>query len=119
MPEERQSHARYPFIRGDQTLWNGDPVVSGAKYRDVKITSNEISSVHGTFQVYCLEATSKGIVEKRLSVPGPFRIIFDGEFEGFANAEKKFSELVKDAEGQHFHRVSAIEQMEFQAKTAK
>jgi hypothetical protein len=116
MNEKRRPFAHYNIIRGNQTLWKGDPSVSGARCCQVVVKSDEFISVHGTFQVYCVEGTSKGIVDGKLSVPEPFSVLFDQDFQGLQAATNKFRELIEGLERQGFRKYSMSDEFAFQAK---
>jgi hypothetical protein len=47
---------------------------------------------------------------------GPPELIFDEDFQGQADADKKFQELVKQAEREGFRVPSSMDILEFQAK---
>jgi|SRR6185437_1439993 len=116
MNEKRRPFTHCKIIRGDQTLWKGDPSVSGTRCCQVVVKSDEFISMHGTFQVYCVEGTSKGIVDGKLSVPGPFSILFDQDFQGFQAATNKFRELIEGLERQGFRKYSMSDEIAFQSK---
>jgi len=112
----KKSYARYFIIRGNHALWNGDPAVSGARFRQVVITSNEWNSTEGTFQVYALEGTGRGIVDAKLSVLPQPTVLFDGDFQGLDAAGEKFEQITKEAQAQGFRSISLIDELEFQSK---
>jgi hypothetical protein len=115
MPEKKEIFSRYYIVRGNRTLWVGNAVEDGARFRQVCITSNEWASPFGVFQVYCLQGTGQGLKDGTLHV-GPPELLFDNDFQGQADAEKQFAELVKQAESEGFRVPSSIEMLEFQAK---
>jgi len=117
MEKKRKPYARYYIVRGHQAFWNGDPSVSGSQFRQLVITSDEFNSTQGTFQVYGLEGTGKGIQDGKLSVSedGP-RILLDEDFVGLAAAGKKFKEMAEDAQRRGFKAVTLMDELEFQAK---
>ena len=120
MAEERKVYARYLFNRGLQTLWKGDPAKEGAQFREVAISSDEFNSTQGTFQVYELEGTGLGVKDGKFagSDKKP-RVVFDKDIRGLDEAVKKFTELVKEAEGQGFQRITLIDILEFESKLKK
>ena len=87
----------------------------GARFRQVCMTSNEWASSFGVFQVYCLQGAGHGLKDGTLQV-GPPELVFDADFQGQADADKKFDELVKQAQGEGFRVPSTMDILEFQAK---
>jgi hypothetical protein len=114
MPEKK-IFSRYYIVRGNQSLWIGNAVEDGARFRQVCMTSNEWASSFGVFQVYCLQGTGHGLKDGTLEV-GPPELIFDDDFQGQAEADKKFQELVQQAQGEGFRVPSTMDILEFQAK---
>jgi hypothetical protein len=112
----KKSYARYFIIRGNHALWNGDPAVSGSQFRQVVITSNEWNSTEGTFQVYAIEGTGRGIVGAELSVLLEPTVLFDGDFQGLDAAGEKFERIVNEAQAQGFRSISLIDEQKFQSK---
>ena len=47
---------------------------------------------------------------------GPPELLFDGDFQGQGEADKKFAELIRQAQQEGFRVPLAIEMLEFQAK---
>jgi hypothetical protein len=115
--EENKSYSKYYIIRGNLALWKGDPAESGTKFRQVIITSNEWNSSQGTFQVYAIEGTSKGIQERKLAIAddGP-ALLFDEDCRGLGAARERCSRLIQEAEALGFKPVTLIDEMELQAK---
>jgi hypothetical protein len=115
--ENRKHYARYYIVRGHQALWKGDPAENGAQFRQVAITSNEWNSTQGTFQVYALEGTGKGIRDGKLAVSSEDpKVLFDGDFQGLDAAGEKFDQIIKEAQAQGFRLVTLIDELKFQAK---
>ena len=56
------------IVRGLQTMWAGDAASPGSLFREFVITSNELNSTQGKFQVYGLEGASGGIKDADLSL---------------------------------------------------
>lgn len=115
MAEDKNNFARYYIVRGNQALWIGNAAENGARFRQVCITSNDWASPFGVFQVYCLQGISQGLQNGSLQV-GPPELIFDEDFQGQADADTKFDDLVKQAEREGFRTPSQVEILEFQAK---
>jgi GNAT superfamily N-acetyltransferase len=115
MPEEKKIFARYYIVRGNQALWIGDAAENGARFRQICITSNDWASPFGVFQVYCLQGTSKGLKDGTLQI-GPPELLFDGDFQGQGDADRKFNELIEQAKREGFRIPSGIELIEFEAK---
>jgi hypothetical protein len=117
MEKKRKPYARYYIVRGHQAFWKGDPAVSGSQFRQLVITSDEFNSTQGTFQVYELEGTGKGIQDGKLSVSQDEpRILVDEDFAGLDAAGKKFKEMAEDAQKRGFKAVTLMDELEFQAK---
>jgi len=115
--ENRKHYAKYYIVRGHQALWRGDPAENGAQFRQVAITSNEWNSTQGTFQVYALEGTGKGIRDGKLAVSDDDpNVFFDGDFQGLDAAGEKFDQIVNEAQKQGFRLVTLMDELEFQAK---
>ena len=114
MPEKK-IFSRYYIVRSNQALWIGNAVEDGTRFRQVCMTSDEWASPFGVFQVYCLQGVSHGLKDGTLQV-GPPELIFDGDFQGQADADKKFEELVSQAENEGFRVPSTMEILEFQSK---
>jgi hypothetical protein len=115
MPEKKEIFARYYIVRGNRALWIGNAADDGARFRQVCMTSNDWASPFGVFQVYCLQGTGQGLKGGILHV-GPPELLFDGDFQDQADADKKFTGLVKQAESEGFRVPSSIEMLEFQSK---
>jgi hypothetical protein len=115
MAEKKEIFSRYYIVRGNQALWVGNAVEDGARFRQVCMTSNEWASPFGVFQVYCLQGTGQGLKDGTLHV-GPPELLFDDDFQDQADADKKFAELVKQAESEGFRVPSTMQMLEFQAK---
>lgn len=115
MPGDKKIFARYYIVRGNQALWIGDAAEDGAQFRQVCITSNEWASPFGVFQVYCLQGTGKGLKDGTLQV-GPPELLFDGDFASQTDADRKFKELVEQANQKGFRVPSGMEMIDFQAK---
>jgi hypothetical protein len=115
MAEKKEIFSRYYIVRGNQALWVGNAVEDGARFRQVCMTSNERASPFGVFQVYCLQGTGQGLKDGTLHV-GPPELLFDDDFQDQADADKKFAELVKQAESEGFRVPSTMQMLEFQAK---
>lgn len=115
MPQEKKIFAKYYIFRRNQALWNGNAAEDGARFRQVCMTSDEWFSPFGAFQVYCLQAAGQGLERGILRV-GPPELLFDGDFNGQAEADKKFEELVRQAEKEGFRVPNMMEVLEFQAK---
>jgi hypothetical protein len=114
---DRKQNARYYVVRGHLALWKGDPAVSGSKFRQILVTSNEWNSTEGVFQVYGIEGTGKGISGGKLAILDTEPIcLFDGDFQGLETAGKKFDELVNLSIAEGFKPVTLIDVMEFQEK---
>lgn len=95
----------------------GDPAVSGSKFRQILVTSNEWNSTEGVFQVYGIEGTGKGTSGGKLAILDAEPIfLFDGDFQGLEIAGKKFDELLELSLAEGFNPISVIDAMEFQAK---
>jgi len=117
MARARKHYSRYYIVRGNQALWSGDPAEDGSKFRQFLITSNEFNSTVGTFQVYGLEGTGKGIRNGKLATSDEEpTMLFDEDFDGLEAASKKFGELVTKARSEGFQEMSFIELLEFEAK---
>jgi hypothetical protein len=117
MANERKHYARYFIVRGHQALWKGDPAENGTQFRQVAITSDEFNSTLGTFQVYALEGTGKGIRDGKFAKPDEEpKVLFDGDFQGFDAAAKKFKQIVEEAIANGFKQVTLMDEMEFQMK---
>jgi hypothetical protein len=117
MPDDknRHSYARYPIIRGSESFFNGDFSTNGTKCRQIMISSNEFASIHGTFQVYCVEGVSHGIVDGELSVPLPYSLLFDVDFNDFDAAKTKFTELIEETKKQGFRGFTLMDELNFQS----
>jgi|ERR1043166_2588147 hypothetical protein len=115
MGEEKKIFSRYYIVRENQALWTGNAAENGARFRQICMTSNEWMSSFGIFQVYCLQGTGQGLKDGILQV-GPPELLFDGDFQGLPDADKKFQELVKQAEREGFRELSTMEILEFEAK---
>jgi hypothetical protein len=86
----------------------------------VVITSDEWNSTEGTFQVLALEGIGKGIQNGKLAISqDETQVLFDNDFQAFDAAEKKFKELVEDAQTNGFDRITTIDVMEFESKARK
>ncbi len=109
------SHGRYYFIRGLQSLWKGDPLVSGSQFREIVITSNQWNSTEGTFQTYAVECCTIGLAEATMAVSREPKLLFDSDFEGLEAAAKKFTELSADARAQGYSVLSLFDELDFQA----
>src|SRR5208337_5124489 len=106
MAKARKHYSRYYIVRGDQTLWKGDPAEKGSQFRQFLITSNEFNSTLGTFQVYGLEGTGNGIQNGKFATSDDEpRILFDQDFQGLEAAGKQFDDLVKQTEADGFGRM--------------
>jgi hypothetical protein len=116
MTEKRKFYARYPYVRGNQALWRGDPSEGGAQFRQIVVTSNEWMLNQGVFQVYALEGTGNGIVDGKFSASPNPKVLCDEDVEGLEAAGQEFGRIVKEAEQQGFKRASFIDELEFQAK---
>ncbi len=117
MQKERKPYARYYIVRGHQALWKGDPAEDGSQFRQVVITSNEFNSTQGTFQLYALEGTGKGIQNGKLTVSEDDpHVLIDHDFKGLDSAGKKFTQVVKDAIANGYKPITLMDEMEFQAK---
>jgi|SRR6185437_3609652 len=114
MPEKK-IFARYYIVRGNQALWIGNAAENGARFRQVCMTSDEWASSFGVFQVYCLQGTSEGLERGALRVGQP-ELLFDADFEGQPNADKKFQELIQEAQREGFRVPTAMDLLEFQAR---
>ncbi len=115
MPEDKKVFARYHIVRGSQTMWIGDAAENGARFREVRMHSNDSTSPFGVFQVYCLQGRGQGLKDGTLRV-GPPELLFDADFQGQEEADNKFAELIRQAQQEGFRVPSAIEMLEFQAK---
>lgn len=117
MARAHKHYSRYYLVRGNQALWRGNPAEDGSKFRQFLITSNEFNSTLGTFQVYGLEGTGKGIQNGKFATSDEEpTVLFDGDFNGLEPASKKFSELVAQAQKDGFEEMSFIDLLEFEAK---
>jgi hypothetical protein len=117
MAKARKHYSRYYIVRGDQTLWKGDPAEKGSQFRQFLITSNEFNSTLGTFQVYGLEGTGNGIQNGKFATSDDEpRILFDQDFQGLEAAGKRFDDLVKQTEADGFGRMTFWDMLEFEAK---
>lgn len=117
MAKARKHYSRYYIVRGDQTLWKGDPAEKGSQFRQFLITSNEFNSTLGTFQVYGLEGTGNGIQNGKFATSDDEpRILFDQDFQGLEAAGKQFDDLVKQTEADGFGRMTFWDMLEFEAK---
>ena len=117
MARARKHYSRYFIVRGTQTLWKGDPAEKGSQFREFVITSNEFNSTLGTFQVYGLEGTGNGIQNGKFATSDDEpRILFDQDFGGLEVAGKKFNDLIKQAEGDGFTRITFWDMLEFETK---
>jgi hypothetical protein len=117
MEKERKPYARYYIVRGHQALWRGDPAENGSQFLQIVITSDEFTSTQGTFQLYALEGTSRGIQNGKFTISeNDPHILIDEYFPGLDAAGKKFKEIVEQAEAKGYRPVSIMDEMEFQAK---
>jgi hypothetical protein len=116
MAEVRKVYSRYIFNRGLVTLWKGDPATPGALYRSIVLTSPDFNSTAAVFQVLALEGAGKGIEGGKFAGPqGEARVLFDKDFNG-EEAAKQFNDLVTEAEGNGFARMTFWDQIEFEEK---
>jgi hypothetical protein len=115
MPEQKKVFSRYYIVRGNCALWIGNAAEGGARFRQVCMTSDDWASPFGVFQVYCLQGTGHGLKDGTLHM-GPPELLFDGDFQGQKNADKKFQELIEQAEREGFRVPSTMEMLDFQAK---
>jgi hypothetical protein len=117
MARAKKHYSRYFIVRGDQTLWKGDPAGEGSQFRQFVITSNEFTSTLGTCQVYGLEGTGNGIQNGKLAISDDEpSILFDQEFNGLEAAGRQFKDLVKQSEADGFVRMTFWDILEFEAK---
>ena len=117
MERERKFYARYYIIRGQQALWKGGPAEAGSQYRNVVITSNAFTSTQGTFQVYALKGTGKGIQDGEFAGPeNEPQLFFDEDFQGLDAAGKKFSQIVKVSIADGFTPFTLMDELELQAR---
>jgi len=112
---ERKSYGRYYFIRGHQSLWKGDPSLSGSRFREVVITSNQWNSTAGVFQVYAIECQSLGMLDATLDVSPAPQLLFDADFDGLAVAAKQFAELANSAKADGYSVLSLFDELDFQS----
>lgn len=114
---ERKTYSRYNIVRGQGTLWKGNPAQSGAAFREFLITSDDWNSTVAIFQVYAIEGMSQGIKGGTLSIEHKkTKLLCDGDFKGLEAAEKKFKELVDDAIKQGFKELSFFDHADFEQK---
>jgi len=97
-------------------LWKGDPALSGTGFRQVVITSNDWNATEGTFQVYAVEGTGRGMAESTMAGAQEPAVLFDSDFEGLAAAGKKFTELVADAKSRGYSVLSLFDELDFQTQ---
>lgn len=117
MAKERKPYARYFIVRGHQAFWKGDPAENGAQFRQIVITSDEFNSTYGTFQVFALEGTGKGIQDGKLVISDDDpHVLVDCDFQGLDAAGNKFKEISERAHADGFQPITLIDEMEFQAK---
>ena len=91
MATAKKHYARYFIVRGNQTMWAGHAATPGSLFRQFVITSNELTSTQGTFQVYGLEGASAGIKDRRLATSDVEpTVLFDKDFNGLDFAAKQF-----------------------------
>jgi len=114
MPEEKR-FAKHSFFRRIQALWIGNPAKNGARFREAGMTSDDWMSPFGAFQVYCVQADSHGLVDGGLRT-GPPELLFDADFQDQVEADRKFEELVREAEAEGFRVPTMIDIIDFQAK---
>jgi hypothetical protein len=114
MTEEKQRFGRYVYIRSEQSLWGGDPGEAGSRVRQFFITSNQMASTDGPFQVYALEGAGGGITDGKLTMSGEPKLLFDKDLEGFDAATKQFGTLVDDSKKLGLKERSPMEILEFE-----
>jgi len=95
-------------------MWGGDPGEAGSPFRQFVITSNEIFSTDGAFQVLGLEAASGGIRDAKLTTSGEPKVIFDKDFDGLDAAAKQFEKLVDESKKLGLKERSMMEILEFE-----
>jgi hypothetical protein len=114
---EKKIYSRYNIVRGQGTLWKGNPAQSGAAFREFLITSDDWNSTAAIFQVYAIEGISQGIMGGTLSIDHQnTKLLSDGDFNGLEAAEKKFKELVDDAMKEGFEVLSFPDHADFEQK---
>lgn len=117
MSTAKKAYARYYIVRGQQTMWRGEPSEAGSLVREFLITSNEFTSTQGTFQVYGLEGASGGISDGRLVTSGgELTVLFDKDFNGLDSTAKQFRQLIEEAGQGGFRQVTTWEILDFEDK---
>jgi hypothetical protein len=120
MATAKKHYARYFIVRGDQTMWAGDPADPGSLFRQFIITSNQFTSTLGTFQVYGLEGASGGIKDGKFAISGEEpTVLFDQDFDGLNSAATKFEELVTEAKHRGFRPWTLMDFLEFEDKARR
>jgi hypothetical protein len=111
----KKHYARYFIVRDHVTLWHGDALIPGSRFRQLLITSNEFISTLGTFQVYGLEGASGGIKDGKFVTSGAEpTVLFDNDFNGLDAAAKQFEKSVKEAQEQGFNPITAMQMLEIE-----
>jgi hypothetical protein len=109
MSDQEQVYSRYLIVRAHGLFWNGDPSKSGSRFREFFITSDDWSSMAGTFQVFGIEGTSNRLQDGFLVISDDSKnLIFDGDFAGLEAAEVKYKQLVAEAIKEGFIKTSKI-----------
>jgi hypothetical protein len=98
-------------------MWRGDASEPGSFFREFVITSNQIFSTTGTFQVYGLEGIGGGFKDGKLAASDKEpTVLFDKDFDGLPAAVKELSRLIKEAQQVGFSHVTMMDMLEFEDK---
>lgn len=117
MGKEKIIYSRYFLVRGLQTMWQDDPAKPGSLFREFVVTSNDMTSTQGTFQVYGLEGASAGIKDGNfMPSDAPPTVLFDKDFIGLDSAVKQFRQLIAEANEQGFQQMTMLDILEYEDK---
>lgn len=96
-------------------MWRDDPAKPGSPFREFVVTSNDMTSTQGTFQVYGLEGASAGIKDGNfMPSDEPPKVLFDKDFIGLDSAVKQYRQLIAEAQAQGFRQMTMLDILEYE-----
>jgi hypothetical protein len=108
MAKERSIHARYQIVRGRTTLWRGQADEKGSQFLEIVITSNELDSTQGVFQVLALQGIGAGMVDGDLKTEDETNILIDRDFDGLDAALREVQMITAHAESHGYKPLPTV-----------
>lgn len=120
MDGERKGYSRYIYNTGLRTFWKGDASKAGSKFRSIAMTTDAFANSEAIYQVYALEGTGKGIVDRKFAgTENDTKVVFDKDFQGLESAAKQFSDLADEAQKDGFKPIDFMDWLEYESKITR